>query len=151
MNVRYIAAAFVWVLGTGGGAAAQASPSIDSAPALEELDITVTASTDDRPAMILRRATGTPANVVLVNPYLADARQLSDAVRTLLLLQASDPAGARRNDRAAMSPAFTESFPAYPWAKAMLQRLRRSVERGGPGSTRSETIRLPLPRLVKRP
>jgi hypothetical protein len=49
-----------------------------------------------------------------------------------------------------MRSLFTDDFPEYPWAEAMLQRLRRSVERGGPGSTRSETIRLALPRLVER-
>jgi hypothetical protein len=146
----YAAATLLLILGTATGATAQSgrAGAGASSPAAE-LDIAVTVSDHEGPPLILRRTSDAPRNVVLVNPSTADAQQLSDAIRALLLLEAADPAGTRRSDRAAASPRFTASVPRFPWAEAMLVRLRASArapraENGGPWS---ESVRLPIPRL----
>lgn len=151
MRVMRVVAACVLLLGTAGEAAAQSASAGVRQPAVRELDIMVTVSTHAGPPLILRRVADAPRNVVLVNPAHTTAQQLSDAIRALLLLEATDPEGSSRNDRAARSPAFTTEVPRYPWAEAMLERLRHGARlpRTEAGGSWSEGVRLPIPPLVR--
>ena len=107
------------------------------------ITITVRVSQHAGPPLYLRTATTQPRNVVLVNPQMATAVKLSDAIRGLLWAEAEDPEGLERSDTHARATSF-DPPDVYPWAQAMLDRLRRATESSAP-----ETINLPVPRLVR--
>lgn len=151
MKLTQLAVGCVVAALTSGTAGAQSPAALAHQPE-ERIEVTLTLAGHDGPPLILRRAGDTPRDVVLVNPSRTDARQLTVAIHALLVLQAADPEGLRRNDRLAASPTFTTPIPPYPWADAMLRRLRDAAQRSNTGTASpwSETISMPVPRLRPR-
>ena len=127
MKLTHPAMACVAVLVTASTADAQSPAALAHRPE-ERIEVTLTIARHDGPPLILRRAGDTPRDVVLVNPSRTDAQQLSDAIHALLVLQASDPEGLRRNDRVASSPRSANTSCA---ASRMRSRLRSASLRSG--------------------
>lgn len=94
----------------------------------------VLAGTGGQPAL-LRRPGGEARNVVLLDSSQVNAQQLSDAVFQLLILEAQDPAGERREPNAAQRVRTDVPHPVYPWADEAIRRLRLSSPQSIPGVT----------------
>jgi hypothetical protein len=97
-----------------------------------------------RPGLI-RRANGEPRNVVLLDSATADVQVLSDAVFSMLIMEAVDGDGRRRNDREVQRASLSANRPVYPWAEEALRRLNETAKEPvrGVGRHRALTIWMP--------
>lgn len=104
-----------------------------------------------RPGLI-RRATGEPRNFVLLDSATADVQGLSDAVFSMLIMEAVDGEGRRRNDAEIQRVSLSASRPAYSWAEEALRRLRATPREPvrGIGRGRALTIWMPPLRGYRR-
>jgi hypothetical protein len=109
------------------------------------IPITLVLTSGGAAPTVLRRATGESRNVILLDSATADAQQLSDAVFHLLILEAQDPQGQRRNNNAAQRARVAQPHPVYPWADEALARMRNAPRRPlevGRAGQRYRTIQL---------
>src|SRR5688500_5292629 len=84
-------------------------------PASTESAIPVTivlVENGSRPGLI-RRANGEPRNAVLLDSATADAQVLSDAVFSMLIMEAVDGEGRRRNDGEIQRATLSANRPIY--------------------------------------
>lgn len=104
-----------------------------------------------RPGLI-RRTTGDPRNFVLLDAATADVQVLSDAVFSMLIMEAVDGEGRRRNDAEIQRASLSASRPVYAWAEEALRRLREAPSEPvrGVGRHRALTIWMPPLRGYRR-
>lgn len=112
-------------------ASAQGDPFSRPEGVEHRIQITLMLSASGQPAMILRRRSE-PQNVILLDAN-ATEQQLSDAVFTLLAMEARDPNGRDRSDGVAQSVQLDPHAPVYPWSGAAIMRLRAAEKRQVPG------------------
>ncbi|HEV3052264.1 MAG TPA: hypothetical protein VGX50_18280, partial [Longimicrobium sp.] len=112
-------------------ASAQGDPFSRPEGVEQRTQVTLMLSPSGRPAMILRRRSE-PQNVILLDAN-ATEQQLSDAVFTLLAMEARDPNGRDRSDGLAQSVQMDPHAPVYPWSGAAIMRLHAAEKRPVPG------------------
>ena len=146
---RTLALAFALVLSAWATAphlAAQASAFTPPTGPDGRVPITLVLTSGEGAPTVLRRAADVSRNVILLDSATADAQQLSDAVFHLLILEAQDPQGQRRNNNAAQRARVAQPHPVYSWADEALARLRsaprRPLEGVGRGGQRYRTIQI---------
>jgi hypothetical protein len=71
--------------------------------------------------------------VILVDSATIDARRLSSAIFSFLVMEGMDPEGRERSDAAASRPTFRDNAPQYPHAEETLQQLRFAPVQSIPG------------------
>ena len=130
--MRVVLGAVVLAAVAGGEkASAQDDPFSRPEGAEQRTQVALMLSAIGRPAMILRRRSE-PQNVILLDAN-ATEQQLSDAVFTLLAMEARDPNGRDRSDGVAQSVQMDPHAPVYPWSGAAIMRLRAAEKRQVPG------------------
>lgn len=103
---------------------AQANPLTPPTAPDGRIPITLVLTGTGAAPTVHRRAAGEPRNLILLDSASVDVQRLSDAVFHLLILEAQDPRGQRRNDQAAQRIQLDQPHPVYPWAGEALERLR---------------------------
>jgi|GEM_PF-3237973 len=103
---------------------AQANPLTPPTGPDGRIPITLVLTGNGAGPTVLRRDADEQRNVILLDSATVDAQQLSDAVFHLLILEAQDPEGYRRNNNAAQRIQLNQPHPVYPWASEALERLR---------------------------
>lgn len=124
---------------------AQASPLTPPTGPDGRIPITLVLTSGGAAPTVLRRAADESPNVILLDSATVDAQQLSDAVFHLLILEAQDPQGQRRSNRAAQRVRADQPHPVYSWAEEALVRLRSAPRRPlevGPAGHRYRTIQI---------
>ena len=110
------------------------------------IPITLVLTSGGAAPTVLRRGSHESRNVILLDSATADSQQLSDAVFHLLILEAQDPQGQRRNNNAAQRARVAQPHPVYSWADEALARLRsaprRPLEGVGRAGQRYRTIQI---------
>jgi hypothetical protein len=126
---RTLLAAALVVSATAPHLSAQASAFTPPTSPDGRVPITLVLTSGGGAPTMLRRAAGESRNVILLDAATADAQQLSDAVFHLLILEAQDPQGQRRNNNAAQRARVVQPHPVYSWADEALARLRGAPRR----------------------
>jgi len=133
---------FALVVGTIFDASAQENPFARPEAQARRIQFTLVSAGKGMPPSIFRRATAEPRNVIMLDPAVADVQQLSDAVYSLLMLEAQDPTGGTRADNLVRRVRLPASAPVYPWAAEALARLKGAQERPVAGLGRRRTLDL---------
>jgi hypothetical protein len=103
-----------------------------------------------RPTLI-RRLHPEPRNVILLDSAALSPQMLSDAVFSLLVLEAMDPQGRQRGERVASQATLSAAHPVYPWADEALRRLFYAPAAPVQGVGRYRTLEIWIPRLRGQP
>jgi hypothetical protein len=85
--------------------------------------VTIVLTQSGGPTTVLRRTSMEPRNVILVDSATIDARRLSSAIFSFLVMEGMDPEGRERSDAAASRPVFRDNAPQYPSAEETLRQL----------------------------
>jgi hypothetical protein len=117
-------------------------PSTDDA-----IPITIVLVDNGSPAGLLRRAAVEPRNVILLDSATVDARALSDAVFSMLIMEAVDGAGRRRSNNEIQRASLSAAHPVYPWADEGLHRLLGAAKEPVRGVGRYRSISIWMPPL----
>lgn len=125
--------------------AAQPTPWQSPTSADSLIRMTIVLVDNGSPTGLLRRTSVQPHNVVLVDSATADAQVLSDAIFSMLIMEAVDAVGRRRSNDEVQRPGLSAAHPVYPWAADVLSRLRGVAKEPirGVGRYRSLTIWVP--------
>lgn len=97
---------------------------------------------------ILRRASASPANVILTNSESLTPQALSNAIFSLLLLEARDPDGHQRQDNAAQRIILSSPWPVFSWAAQALGLLHSAQVRHVPALGTRKTVQVWVPPLT---
>jgi len=76
---------------------------------------------------IMRRAGAEPRNVIVLDAGSASARQLSDALFGLMIMEAHDPNGSKRSDNELSRFRLSKSRPVVSWSSEALIRLQAAT------------------------
>lgn len=96
------------------------SPAADT----NRIPVTIALTQSGGPAIVMRRASMEPRNLLLVDSATIDGRRLSSVIFGFLIMEGMDPEGRDRSDAAASAPISPENAPQYPWAEETLRHLR---------------------------
>lgn len=119
-----LTAALLLQVATAHELAAQNHSSAPTQPDDSLIAITLVLTNHGSAPMLGRRANLEPRNVILLDSTNVDIQLLSDAVFTLLVMEAVDQQGSRRANNAVHRASLSQNHPVYPWADEALRRLR---------------------------
>jgi hypothetical protein len=97
--------------------------------------------------MLGRRVNLEPRNVILLDSANVDVQLLSDAVFTLLIMEAVDQQGTRRTNHTVHRASLSQNHPVYPWADEALRRLHGASMVVIRGVGRGRAIEISVPGL----
>lgn len=129
------------------GLAAQSHPSAQAQAADSLIPITLVLTNHESTPSIGRRVNLEPRNVILLDSANVDGQLLSDAVFTLLIMEAVDQHGLRRANHSVHRASLSQNHPIYPWADEALRRLRGASMVVIRGVGRGRAIEISVPRL----
>ncbi|HEX6372246.1 MAG TPA: hypothetical protein VF006_25230 [Longimicrobium sp.] len=129
---------------------AQHIPWSSAPPGDSLVPMTIVLVDNRSPTGLLRRTSLDPRNVILLDSATVTAQLLSDAVFSMLIMEAVDAGGQRRGNNEVQRANLSAAHPVYPWAEDALSRLLQSPKEPIRGVGRHRSLTIWMPRLRGR-